>query len=164
MIVSVVVTIVVNGAIVPSFAPARIVEGRVVGPVAPVVARLASRAAYFPADGTVLIERASRRILVPVSFIADDAPYVPLARVVRALGGTAVFDARTKTLSIVLTDDGEVATPAPFDPHAPQVTPTSLFTPEPPRPTPRVIETGRPVPRRTAIPAIPSQPQPQLTP
>lgn len=159
-----VVTIVVNGAIVPSFAPARIVEGRVVGPVAPVVAHLASRAAYLPAEGKVLIERASRRILVPVVFIADETPYVPLAAVVRALGGSAAFDTRTKTMSVVLPEDGEVGTPAPFDPRAPQVAPTTLFTPEPPKPTPRAIELGRPAPRRTAIPAIPSQPQPRLPP
>jgi hypothetical protein len=132
-----------------------------VGPLAPVVTRLASRVVYVPADGTIVIERAAHRIVVPVAFIDDDEPYVALGPVVRALGGSATFDTRTKTMTIVLADERLIETPQPFDPRAPQVAPTAVFTPEPPRATPRAIDTGRAAPRRTAIPAIPSQPQPR---
>jgi hypothetical protein len=164
MIASAIVTIVLNGAIVPSFAPARISFGRVMGPLAPVVTRLASRVAYVPGDATVVIEHATRRITVPVRLFEGDVPYVALAPVIRALGGTATFDARTKTMAIVLADERPVESPLPFDRSVPQVTPTAVFTPEPPRATPRAIDTSNPVPRRTAIPAVPSQPQPQIRP
>ena len=159
MIASAIVTIVLNGAIVPSFAPARISFGHVVGPLAPVVTRFASRVVYVPGDGTVVIERAAHRIIVPVRLFEGDVPYVALAPVIRGLGGSATFDARTKTMTILLADERPIESPAPFDRRAPQVAPTSVFTPEPPRATPRAIDTGSPMPRRTAIPATPSQPQ-----
>jgi len=159
MIASAIVTIVLNGAIVPSFAPARISFGHVVGPLAPIASRIASRLAYVPADGMLIIEHAARRIVVPVAFVDDDVPYVALGPVVRALGGSVSFDTRTKTMTISLADDRLIQTPQPFDPSAPQVAPTMVFTPEPPHPTPRATDTGSPQPRRTAIPAVPSQPQ-----
>jgi hypothetical protein len=77
---------------------------------------------------------------------------VALAPLVRSLGGDAHFDARTKTLALAFDGARVIETPTPFDPRAPQVAPTTIFTPQPPAPTPRVVETGVPVPRRTAIP------------
>jgi len=158
MITSTEVTIVVNGSIVPSFAPARIVGGRVVAPLTPIVVRLASRTVYQPATATIAIERAGVRIVVPVVFVEDDIPFVELGPVVRGIGGSAVFDSPTKTLAIVLTPAETIVTPVPFDPGKPTVEPTTVFTPAPPPATPRSTDTGVPRPRRTAIPATPSQP------
>jgi hypothetical protein len=162
MIAAALVTIVLNGAIVPSFAPAQILDGRVVGPLVPVVARMCARVRYHDGDRTAVIDRAGRELTVPVAFVADGVPYVALVPVVRAFGGTAVFDAQAKTLAIALAEETQIMTPAPFDSSVPQVVPTMIFTPEPASPTPRATlpATAVPVPRRTAIPATPSEPQP----
>lgn len=152
------VSVVVNGSLVPSSTPARIAAGRVVAPLAPIVTALATRITLAPDGASVIIDRADRRITVPVALTADAMPFVELAHVVRALGGYVQFDPVSKTIAIVLFNSGVVTTPVPFDPRTPQVTPTMVFTPEPPKPTPRAIETGVPVPRRTAIPVVPSQP------
>jgi hypothetical protein len=158
VIIASAVTIVVNGTIVASFAPARIVAGRVAAPLTPIVVRLVSRAEYQPATATVVIERFGVRVVVPVLFVDHALPFVELSPLVRAIGGSAVFDGATKTLSIALPPAPPISTPAAFDPAAPQVAPTSVFTPAPGPPTPRSTETGVPRPRRTAIPALPSEP------
>ncbi|GAC1418570.1 MAG: hypothetical protein NVSMB5_10070 [Candidatus Velthaea sp.] len=160
---AVVVTIILNGAIVPSFAPARLCRGRVLAPLSSIVARMVTRTVYLPGSHSILIQRSSQQIVVAVAFVADGVPYVPLAPIVHAFGGAAAYDARSHTLSIALDGEREVETPAPFDPGAPQASPTVLFTPEPPKPTPRAVDTGAPRPRRTAIPVVPSQPQPGPT-
>jgi hypothetical protein len=164
MITSSVVTIVVNGTLIPSSAPARIIGGRVVAPLAPIVVRLAARTVYAPGSATVLIERGGLRIVVPVLFVEDDIPYVELGPVVRRIGGSATFDSPTKTLAIVLPSPDLIATPAPYNPAQPAVSPSAVFTPAPPPPTSRPIETGIPRPRRTAIPVTPSQPRPPTSP
>jgi hypothetical protein len=158
MLLPIAVTIVLNGSIVPSFAPAELDAGRVVAPLRTIVAELATRATYTPGSRTIQLEGAGRRIAVRIVFVADGTPYVLLEPLVRALGGTATFDSRSKTLAILLPVERVLETPAPFDPGAPQVAPSALFTPEPPRPTPRALATGIPLPRRTAIPAVPSWP------
>jgi len=152
------VTIVVNGTIATSSAPARIRAGRVVAPLTPIIVRLVERAAYEPATATVRIERGGTRIVVPVAFVENDMPYVELGPVVRGIGASAVFDSPTKTLTVVLGPARAIATPPPFDPALPHVIPTTVFTPSPPPATPRSTESGVPHPRRTAIPALPSQP------
>jgi hypothetical protein len=152
------VTIVVNGTIVASSAPARIRAGRVLAPLTPIVVRLVSRAAYDAATATVILERRGARIVVPVVLVEDQMPYVELGAVIRGIGGSAVFDSPTKTLAVVLAPAGTIASPPPFDPAQPQVEPTTVFTPSPPPPTPRSTESGVPRPRRTAVPALPSQP------
>lgn len=159
MLPSSAVTIVVNGTIVPSSTPARIVAGRVVAPLSPIVVRLAARTAYERTGGSVTIERDGVRFVVPVVYVEDGQPYVELGPVVRGIGGSAAFDSASKTLTIAVDSGGAIATPAPFDPAAPQVSPTVVFTPRPPPPTPRSTETGAPRPRRTAIPVLPSQPE-----
>lgn len=155
---SAVVTIVVNGAIVSSAASARVVNGRVVAPLDPIVIRLATRAVYDPAAATVAIERGGRRIIVPVTFVENDVPYIELGAAVRRIGGSVAFDSPTKTLSIVLAAASVISTPAPFDRSVRQADATTVFTPAPPPATPRGVETGLPRPRRTAIPVVPSQP------
>jgi hypothetical protein len=152
------VTIVVNGTIVTSSAPARIRAGRVIAPLTPIVVRLVARAAYEPATATVEIERGAVRIVVPVAFIENGMPYVELGPVVRAIGASAAFDSPTKTLMVVVGPAQTIATPSPFDPTQPRVEPTIVFTPSPPPATPRSTESGVPHPRRTAIPVLPSQP------
>ncbi|MGB8265979.1 MAG: hypothetical protein WCE44_06635 [Candidatus Velthaea sp.] len=152
------VTIVLNAAIVPSFAPAQLDAGRVVAPLQTIVVCLATQAEYTPGARSITLERDGRRISVRVRFVADGTPYVELAPVVRELGGSVQFDTRSKTLAIVFPAVRVVETPQPFDPGAPQVQPSAIFTPQPPRPAPRAPATGIPQPRRTAIPAIPSWP------
>jgi hypothetical protein len=120
--------------------------------------RLVSRAAYEPATETVELERGAARIVVPVAFVENDMPYVELGPIIRSIGASAAFDATTKTLTVILTPAGAIATPPPFDPTLPRVEPTMVFTPSPPPATPRSTESGLPRPRRTAIPALPSQP------
>jgi len=158
MLLPATVTVVLNGTILPSFAPARLDAGRVVAPLETIVADLAGSASYLPGARTIALERDGRRIVAGVVFVRDGTPYVLLAPLVRELGGSVHFDTRTKTFAIALGTDRTLRTPEPFDPRAPQVSPTALFTPEPPRPTPRAVATGVPQPRRTAIPAVPSLP------
>jgi hypothetical protein len=104
----------------------------------------------FRCDATIRLGDAS-----PVE--RDGALYLPLATVVRAFGGTVTFDAVHRTADVELAASTDLATPAPFDPHAPQAAPTDVFTPQPVPATPRPFESGDPRPRRTAIPATPSR-------
>jgi hypothetical protein len=152
------VAVVLNGAIVPSFAPAELDAGRVVAPLETIVAALSTSASYAPGARAIELVRDGRRFEAGVVRVRDGTPYVLLAPLVRELGGSVQFDTKTKTIAIALPRDRTLRTPAPFDPRAPQVSPAALFTPEPPRPTPRAVATGVPQPRRTAIPAVPSWP------
>jgi hypothetical protein len=158
MVTAEVVTIVVNGTIVASSAPARIRAGRVVAPLTPIVVRLVTRAAYQPATASVELERSGAHIVVPVVLVENETPYVELGPILRSIGASAAFDSPTKTLTIVLTPSGAIATPSPYDPASPRVEPTTVFTPSPPPATPRGTESGEPRPRRTAIPVVPSEP------
>jgi hypothetical protein len=159
MIVLPAVTVVVNGAVAASSAPARLAGGRVVAPLRPIVVRLTSQVTYDPDAGSVDVVRGSTHVRVSAAFVDDGVPYVELAPLVKALGGSVSFDSPTKTLNVTLPSDGAIVTPAPFDPAQPQVSPTAVFTPAPPRATPRAPDSGAPRPRRTAIPVLPSQPQ-----
>lgn len=172
---SLAVIVAVNGTLVPSAPPARLLFGHVVAPLS-VVARLTAR--ITTTGDTVLVVAHGRtcaltvgttrlqcddgvpRALALTPFRRDGATYVPLADVARALGATVTYDGTTETLGVHVQRPAELATPAPFDPLAPQASPTAIFTPEPPKPTPRPTEAGRPRPRRTAIPAIPSRTPP----
>lgn len=98
--------------------------------------------------------------MVPVAaapYAALGSTYVPLAPIVRALGGTVTFAARSKTLAAYLGDPSPLVTMTPFDPSAPRVAPTTLFTPVPAT-TPRPVLTTIPRPRRTPVPVVPSRP------
>ena len=156
-----IVVVVVDGTFVPSAPPASLRAGRVVVPTI-VLARFADRVERAP-DGTVVALRGDRRCVVH-PLVESDPPLVELAPLARCLGATHVaFDTRAKALSIAFPPRATVATPAPFDPAVPQVSPTTVFTPEPAPPTPRVIDTGSPRPRRTAIPVFvppPTSPRP----
>jgi hypothetical protein len=161
------VLILLNGAVVASVPPARLLFGHVMAPLSAAVMRWSDRAAL---DGnTITIQRGARQCVLRVgvdAFVCDGtvrplgvAPFgragvafVPLADVARALGGSVAYDARTRTLDIAFPPASEVETPAPFDPFAPQVTPAPTPPPAatPVPPGPAII--GSPLPRRTAIP------------
>jgi len=85
--------------------------------------------------------------------------YVPLADVARAFGGAAEYDPHSHIMALDVPPLTELKSPAPFDPNAPSAAPTVIFTPSPapPSPTPQPTVGASPVPRRTAIPAIPSR-------
>jgi hypothetical protein len=171
-----IVVVILNGAIVASAPPAQLLFGHVMAPLAPVVTHFTQRAVL---DGdTITLVRSDRtcvlhvgsdaitcdgvaRTLPVAPFGRGGIAYVPLAEVARALGGVAAYDPHTGIVALDVPPDTVLKTPAPFDPSAPQASPTAIFTPSPvpvPVPaTPRPLETGSPQPRRTAIPAIPSR-------
>jgi len=166
------VLILLNGAVVASVPPARVLFGHVMVPVTAGATRWTDRTAV---DGnTITIERGGRRCVLHVGIDALDcdgherpagvAPFgragvafVPLAEVVRALGGRAAYDARTRTLALDFPPSGALATAAPFDPSAPAVTPSPTVAPGPTAVPPGPVTLGSPLPRRTAIPAVPSR-------
>lgn len=162
------VIIVLNGAVVASAPPPRLLFGHVVVPLTPVVTRFTERVAI---DGnTITLVRGAHTCVLHVGWDAlqcdgttsplpvapfgrDGVAYVPLAEIARAFGGTAAYDARSRILALTLPEPTVLASPAPFDPAAPQASPTTVFTPSPPPATPRPVDAGSPQPRRTAIPA-----------
>jgi len=124
----------------------------VVGPLE-LVARFAERIDTAP-DGSVTARRGERTCTArPLS--GTDPALLAIAPLARCLGGHVAWDTRTKTLLLAFDGPVEIRTLPPFDPQAPQAVPTTVFTPEPAPPTPRVIATGSPRPRRTAIPVSP---------
>ncbi len=148
-------TVVLNGAVVPSAPPAQLVAGRVVAPPA-LVARLADRVELGP-DGAVRATRGERTCAAR-AFELGGAPAVALAPLARCLGAAVSWDGRAKALGLAFAAPDPLRTHPPFDPLAPQAAPTAVFTPEPAPPTPRAVATGAPVPRRTPIPVAPSLP------
>ncbi len=149
---SAIVTVVLNGVTTPSAPPAQLVGGHVLAPPA-LIAKFADRVTTFP-DGGLTATRGERA--------CDAQPVmqhmVALAPLARCLGAHVAWDPDGKTITLAFPSSIDVRTPAPYVPTAPQVAPTTIFTPEPPPPTPRAIETGVPHPRRTAIPETPSLP------
>lgn len=144
-------TVLIDGVPIESSYPACVVGGRVLAPLVPIVARIATSAGVDP-DGTVEIARGSRRIRLRLgerAYSLDGTTYVPLALVARRLGGSVAYDGRARTVTVAFPP-APLATPAPWSPSAPTVAPTTVFTPQPVRtPTPPVL--GVPRPRRTPV-------------
>jgi len=167
------IVVVLNGAFVPATPPVRRLFGHVMAPLLPVVARLVDTVTVDGDDVTLV--RGARTCVFRVGapayrcddgtvrpagvapFGRDGVVYVPLAAVASAFGGRATYDARSASVGVVMPARWSVTTPAPFDPAAPQVVPTRVFTPQPGPPSPRPAVSSVPQPRRTAIPAIPSR-------
>jgi len=151
------VIVILNGAIVASAPPAELLFGHVVAPLVPVVTSFTERATLE--GDTITLVRGGRTCVVRAVFGRDGVAYVPLAEVARAFGGAAQYDPHTRTVVLDVPGETELKTPAPFDPNAPSATPTEIFTPSPAPvpPAARPLDAGSPMPRRTAIPAIPSR-------
>lgn len=148
------VTVVVDGAPVPSYVGACERAGHVYAPIRPFVTQFADRV-YF--DGVTLVivrGHASVRIDDAATRTPDalDLPRYELAPIARALGAALSYDEKLHVLSISLPAPTPAASPTPFDAAAPQAPPSVVFTPVPSA-TPRPIWTGTPLPRRTPIPA-----------
>jgi hypothetical protein len=159
----VLVTVVVNGSFVPSVPVAGVDRGRVVGPVS-LVARFAERVAVRE-DGRTLVAVRGERTCTANALPGTDPPLVVIAPLARCLGADVAWDGQAKSLALRFGGEAVMRTLPPFDPSAPQVAPTMIFTPEPAPPTPRVISTGSPRPRRTAIPLYaPPFPSPVMSP
>jgi hypothetical protein len=155
------VIVVINGTFAPSAPPASLRAGRVVGPPA-LVAHFADRI-DVAGDGTLTATRRGRSCVARAVDVALEL--VEIAPLARCLGASHVgWDVRTKTLALAFDGPILLRTLPPFDPSAPQVAPTMIFTPEPAAATPRAIDTGVPRPRRTAIPVTPSSFEPAPSP
>lgn len=144
-------TVLIDGVPIPTSHPACLLAGRVMAPLVPIVSRLARVASVGP-DGSVELEENHRRVTLEMgrrAFEIDQIVYVPLASVAKALGARIAYDKRTRTVSVLL-EPVMLATMAPYDPTAPHVAPTTVFTPLP-SPTPRPTVTGIPAPRRTPV-------------
>jgi len=156
----VVVTVLLCGVPVPASRPARVQAAVVVVPIDPFVLRIAREVTIDPPGGWAVIRRGAREVRVRLAAGAGgdgETAYVPLATVVRGLGGSIVFDAVRKVAAIEMPGPGPIVTPTPYDPSNPTVPPRSIFTPEP-TVTPRPTLSGIPQPRRTPLEVVPSFP------
>jgi hypothetical protein len=150
--------VLIDGRPLVGYARAYLAGGRVFAPVAPLLTGLADRL-WLEGD-TLVVQRGDRRIrirLMPAPGGQFDATYVAAGPVLRALGASVQYEAKERRLVVALAMRETVASPTPFDPSAPSVAPTTVFTPAPSS-TPRPIWTGSPYPRRTALPFPPPLP------
>jgi hypothetical protein len=151
--------VIVDGALVPSIPPASILAGRVVGPPR-LIAAFADQV-VIGTDGTVIARRGALTCTaVPLS--GADPPLVALAPLARCLGATVGWDARAHTLALAFGPEAALPTPTPPGTPTPSTASPEPATP-PPTASPRPVLSGAPMPRRTAIPAVPSWPVPAAT-
>jgi hypothetical protein len=146
------VSVVVDGRSLAAYPGAYLASGRVYASVDPLITGIADRI-YYEGRGLV-IERGNRRVVVALIGPAPAAfgsLYVMAAPLLRALGASVRFDARSDVLTVRSGRNGELASPTPFGTTLPAATPGTVFTPEP-AVTPRPVWTGSPLPRRTPLP------------
>ncbi len=163
---AILVTILVDGALVEGSTSAQLRDNVVVAPVSPYLRSLADRIQIDDERGSIVVERGGRSVSLAIGspLLRDGsltttlpvAPYlgagealIPLAAVARALGVSVVFDPASKTLSIASVPV-PLATLTPDVSYTPPAQPLATFTPNP-TPAPRVTVTGIPQPRRTPI-------------
>lgn len=165
MIAIIVVTVVFQGLPIAALHPAYLREGTVFAPLQPVVTTVA-RSTSVDARGDVVVTRGERTARLHIgrdAYELDDGTiYVPLARIVRDLGGSVDYDPVRRVVAIVMPQTGALSTPAPYDRTAPTVAPTAVFTVQP-TVAPRAMPSGTPRPRRTPVPVVPSYPAPGAT-
>ncbi len=145
----------VDGRPLAAYVRAYLAGDRVYVPVSPLLTRIADRM-WFEGN-TLVIERAGRRVRVPLSesFRGElDGAYVEAGPVLRALGESALYDGKYRQLEIRTQPLTAIALPTPFSSPAPTAPPNAVFTPAPVA-TPRPVWTGSPLPRRTPLPIGP---------
>ncbi len=145
----------IDGRPLVGYSHAYLVGARVFAPVAPLLTDLADRL-WYEGD-TLVVERGDRRVrvrLAPAFGGQFDAAYVAVGPALRALGASVRYEAKERRLVVATSSRDVIATPTPFNPAAPSVAPSIVFTPTP-LPSPRPIWTGSPNPRRTALPFPP---------
>jgi hypothetical protein len=100
--------------------------------------------------------RLARISLAPAGDAALNATFVPAGAVLRALGVLVGYDSAARRLVVFVPGGAILASPTPFDPSAPSVAPSNVFTPAP-SVVPHPRWTGTPLPRRTALPFPPGR-------
>jgi hypothetical protein len=147
------VTILIDGRPLEGYSLAYVAQNRVYVPVEPLMTAVADRI-WYEGDSLVIV-RGTRRVAVRLGRSPGelDSTFVPAGAVLRALGASVRFEPAEHRLVVHLPSLA-IATPTPFDPNAPSVSPAAIFTPAP-LPTPRPVWTGAPLPRRTPLPVPP---------
>jgi hypothetical protein len=147
------VSIVVDGHPLAAYVRAYAFAGRVYAPVSPLLTRLADR--VWSHGDTLVIQRGDVRVRV---VLAPTLPgqlggdFVAVGPVLRALGASVRYDPAARRLIVRVPPRSTIASPTPFNPNAPSVRPSAVFTP-PESATPRPVWTGSPLPRRTPLAA-----------
>jgi hypothetical protein len=171
MIVTRLVSVLIDGKLIASSRSAELTQGVVRAPLDPFVRRIADR---ITSDGRyVTLVRGSETVTLAVGsrllqaggtsrelpfapFLQRGEPIVPLAALARALGAEAGYDAATHTV-IVRTAPAPLVTMTPFTSWIAPPGPLPTFAPTS-VPTPRPTVTGVPQPRRTPIVVDPEHP------
>jgi hypothetical protein len=160
------VTVVISGRRIDASHAARLRGGVVVAPLIPFVREIAERIDGDGSGRRFVVVRGGHRVTVALGSRderVDDAParlpiapftregmsYVPLAALVRALGGRAAYDGLTHTLAITFVPV-PISAMTPTVNYTPPPTPFYTFTPKS-TPQPQATISGMPRPRRTPI-------------
>jgi len=166
VLAAIVVTVLVDGALVDGSTAARLYGDVVVAPLAPYLDRIAERIEVDPSGKRIVFVRDGRSVAVTVgspvirsgsrALVLPIAPYlragetlIPLAAVARALGASVDYDAVSRTVSVATIPE-PLASLTPDSAYRPPSRPLATFTPNP-TPAPKVEVTGVPKPRRTPI-------------
>ena len=149
------VTVLVDGRPLAAYERAYVARGRVFAPVSPLLTRVVDRLWFDGQHDGARARRAARsRALPPAAAARLENAYVMVGPVLRELGIAVRYEAAGQRLSVSTPGHGAVASPTPFNPAAPTVAPSAVFTPAEPS-TPRPLWTGSPLPRRTPLPHPP---------
>jgi hypothetical protein len=149
------VSIVVDGRPLAAYVRAYEFEGRVYAPVSPLLTRLADR--VWSQGNTLVIVRGNARVRVALLHARAgplDGDFVAVGPVLRALGASVQYEPAVRRLIVRVPSRAVVESPTPFNPSAPSVRPSAVFTPTL-SPTPRPVWSGSPLPRRTPLPVPP---------